>query len=385
VRENYLLQLALEMLETTNPYKKPLQGFCYSYVETRERYNVNFLDLLEKELQGKHKSFRKQNPLERDYLVCYIAIANTMVKYIEDYQPQSYAFLQETKLKFSKWLVCIAETYSVSEQIEPDLLKVNPNDCDTAITLLKALHPRKRVTVKEISEQMGIKERAVQKGLKKLDPTWNSDTEDMQDPPFRIGGRPVEVKINAKQPETGKATLYRTTNTVHPLVLLENQMQVGTLLKSLAHTYCVEHSYISYSIGLDIWYQLSEYSRERVKNFYASNDENLQDFLEDLEFAIPNKATYGFETERSLVTRLGSSSLSNEEILAFAAKGPGRPCNLILKTPEGGTVEMACCKIQWKRTDNDKLAYIATDLEGNQIEINKEDIEEIVILEDRAH
>lgn len=124
------------------------------------------------------------------------------------------------------------------------------------------------------------------------------------------------MKISAIAPESGKGDYYRTPNTVHPLVLLENQMQIGTLLKVLANSYYADESAVCYSIGLDIWYQLSEYSRNRVKAVFAIDDQNLQDFIEELEDTVPDSDGNKFQTERNMFEEI-HGSMSDQELLRY--------------------------------------------------------------------
>lgn len=331
MKKKSMYELAIEMLEATNPYKKPLDAFYYSYVLLKKRENKKLLCILRSKLAGKRRSVSSRGALEKDYAVCYKAIADSFDDYFADYKPQSFAFQQETKVKFARWLNEIARKYDIQEKIIPENLQVKPNESDTAIVMLKELHDRKGKKVSEIAETMHISPRAVQKNLRKLDPGLSNSEEDNRNAyvPFRIGGQPVKVKISAIPPESGKGDYYRTLNTVHPLVLLENQMQIGTLLKVLANSYYADESAVCYSIGLDIWYQLSDYSRNRVKAVFAIDDPNLQDFIEEIENTVPGSDENKFQTERNMFEEI-HGSMSDQELLRYAMKGAGRHCNIIL-------------------------------------------------------
>ncbi|MCI6730737.1 MAG: helix-turn-helix domain-containing protein [Lachnospiraceae bacterium] len=362
-KKKSMYELAVEMLEATNPYKKPLKDFHYSYMLLNARENKALLCILRSKLTGKRRSVSSRGALEKDYAVCYKAIADAFDDYFADYKPQSFAFQQETKVKFVRWLNEIARRYGIQEKIIPENLQVKPNESDTAIVMLKELHDRKGKKVSEIAEAMHISPRAVQKNLRKLDPELSNSEEDRNTyVPFRIGGQPVKVKISAMPPESGKGDYYKTSNTVHPLVLLENQMQIGTLLKVLANSYYADESGVCYSIGLDIWYQLSEYSRNRVKEVFAMDDENLQDFIEELEDTVPGSDENKFQTERNMFEQI-HGSMSDQELLRYVMKGAGRHCNISLSI-EGGKRKLIGYTLDCHRNEGDVAVYRAISPDG---------------------
>lgn len=177
MKKKSMYELAVEMLEATNPYKKPLEDFHYSYMLLKKRENKKLLCILRKNFTGKRRSVSSRGALDKDYAACYKAIADAFDDYFADYKPQSFAFQQETKVKFVRWLMEIARRYGIQEKTIPENLQVKPNESDTAIVMLKELHDRKGKKVSEIAETMHISPRAVQKNLRKLDPGLSNSEE----------------------------------------------------------------------------------------------------------------------------------------------------------------------------------------------------------------
>lgn len=368
-----MIQLALEMLNTTNPYPKAVHEFYYSYVQAKHREYISFENILKRKLQGKKRSVRSEGALEKDYSVCYSAIRDTMIEYFENYKPQSFAFQQETKSRFAKWLKMMEKKYGIPEEKLPRELDVNRNDQDTAIVMLKELHDRNGKTVRDIAEKMNISARAVQKDLKKLDPRLNQESEETElMPAFRIGGQPIHTNISVKKPYEGNINRYYTVNTVHPLVLLENQMQIGTLLQALAHSYNAGNE-TSYSIGLDIWYQLSAYSKERVKAYFVYNDDVFESFIKQIENEVPDSKGEKFQTEKSMFMNLG---MAEDELITYAMKGQGRRCNIVLKEKRE---ELVAQLLSYYTNDKGEIIYRATGLNGEINDFRREQLENIEI------
>ena len=109
-------------------------------------------------------------------------------------------------------------------------------------------------------------------------------------------------------------------NTVNPLILFPNVMMTGKLLQSLAQD---TESDVAQYIGADIWIQLTEYYKERIRSVYAEHDEQLTDFLDMIEYRISHGHVFGFLTEREMIL----DNLAEELLRAY--KG-NRLCNLTL-------------------------------------------------------
>lgn len=363
MEENSLYNLAIEMLESTNPYPVPVTTFKYS------RYDL--CSMIKTNIGRKTRSIKKEGALQKDYENCYEAIIASMLEYLENFHTNSFAYKQEIWRQFSKWIKKIEKEYRIPVNLRKEDFVENATDGDAVIAIVKALHKRGGNTVQDIAEETNMDIRPVQKWLKKLRTNQSNNVGDVGC--CRIAGQPVNLNIKVFTGKKSKTPRYKTTNTMHPIILQENLMEVGTLLQSLAHNYVDNSSDVSYHIGIDIWYQLSEYARNRVRKYYAYSDEKLKNFLDDIDDLLPDKTTYGFQTEREMVQVIPGSQ---REIFDFVMKGDGRYCNLYLKSSD----EPLCDQRLDYTQIEDEIRYWAIDENGKRTEICYEDIEEIEIV-----
>ena len=117
--------------------------------------------------------------------------------------------------------------------------------------------------------------------------------------------------------------------------MLPNVTQVAVLLSSLAQN---EGSDVAIGIGADIWLQLSDYCKERIKMNILPNNPTLSEFIDRIEYLIKRGHIVGFVKERDMDV----SSVS--ELLTIACKG-SRRCNIEL-VKDGKTIELNNQKIQ---------------------------------------
>ncbi|MDO4460776.1 MAG: hypothetical protein Q4C42_11995 [Clostridia bacterium] len=359
MNDKSLYELAVEMLETTNPYSKPVEK--------------NLLKRVENNLKNVNKSVHKTKADKINSEYCFSAISEALVNHIEKLENVSFSFQQVTKEKYKKWLEDIDSKYNAKKHSAPEELKIKPNERDTAITILKLLHSRKGLSTSDLANEMDISQRAVQKALLKLDPDLYKGDKASPDP-FRIGGHPITAKITEKPIKRDNAPLYFTENTVHPLILMENQMQIGTLLLSLANLYSDYYNETALTIGLDIWCQLSEYSKIRVREYFAYNNPNLKKFIEKIENITPADFSGSqFRTEREMFTSLNSDI---PDRLPYVMKGRGRKCNLQLFSQSETLVAQT---VDYYINEDKEIIYTATGNDGTVTEFNEDDIEYIEI------
>ena len=117
--------------------------------------------------------------------------------------------------------------------------------------------------------------------------------------------------------------------------MLPNVTQVAVLLSSLAQN---EGSDVAIGIGADIWLQLSDYCKERIKTKISPNNPTLSEFIDRIEYLIKRGHIVGFVKERDMDV----SSVS--ELLTIACKG-SRRCDIEL-VKDGKTIELYNQKIQ---------------------------------------
>lgn len=314
-----LYALAIEMLCSTNVYRRNIEEFHYPSQEDEEEVSLVHIVRYRSKNQARQ---RKRNTIEKQ--IAYKIVSASLAEYIENF-PAVFSFKQRTKEKFAVWLQKIAEQYEIEGVEIPEILKIQPNENDTAIVMLKALHERKGVSKEELTRKLGINHlRSIQKNLRKLSPDLYEGPDIEKDnvyTPFRIGGQPVVADIRVCGVNNKNQKLYSTPNTIHPIVLQENLMQVGTLLQALCRNYCDYESEISMGIATDIWSQLSDYAKERIERIFGAEDRTFQKFIDQLNNVCPNQGFGMFLTERQMASDI---EMMVGEALLYLEKADGR-------------------------------------------------------------
>ena len=328
MKERTLYTIAREMLRQTNPYKKDVTEIFYH----NDGEIISLLDTIKRNLtlyRGGTRNHSKTN-----LAIVYGVISQAMVEYLEDFH-SSYSFKQKTKINFCSWLKNIQKKYNLAQLEIPPELEVKSSEMDTGITMLKELHARDGITKDDLCYKLDLKPRAVQKNLRKLSPDlYEGEKDDISEEaeyvPFRIGGQPIRIDIRVKGNITDRRKYYYTPNTIHPIVLQENLMQVGALLKALCNSYynVQRESRLDLLIAIDIWSQLSDYAKERMKTVYTIGDEDFKEFIEILDDECPDDYASTYHTEREMIE---TGELSIEECLLFLAKACERTATIILK------------------------------------------------------
>lgn len=255
----------------------------------------------------------------------------------------------------------------------PKELQYDNENQSTVVLLLKELQNRRGVTKEELRERLRLKPRQIAKDLRKLDHSLikSPETADMSDyVPFRIGGQPVRVKISAsRNPENpaDKSLYFKTVNSLHPIVLQENMMQAGTLIQALCRNYYEYESSVSLYIATDIWYQLSDYAKSRIRLMYRF-DQDMQSFLEIMEGDFPagNRARY--VTERKLYQE---GDFSDEEMLMYFVKVSDRRCNITLRDASGADHILYDQSLSISQDGDGRLIYIARGRDGETVSFSK--------------
>ena len=182
------------------------------------------------------------------------------------------------------------------------------------VELLKLLQAREGISKSKLQEELGVGYKTVQNDLRALSPSLGKVDQEL-----KIGGHVIRVDIKEKR-LSDNSKEYHSPNTVNPLILFPNVMMTGKLLQSLAQD---TESDVAQYIGADIWIQLTEYYKERIRSVYAEHDEQLTDFLDMIEYRISHGHVFGFLTEREMIL----DNLAEELLRAY--KG-NRLCNLTL-------------------------------------------------------
>ena len=304
-------------------------------------------------------------------------IAYGMNYYIRGYQAIP-AFKQKIWNQFYEWLLCIGKKYNISkiEDIADTVLE-KPVDEDLAVAVVKALHVGASKT--EMADMYCVSEKTIQNTLHLLDPTLDQDAgsgkmkEKRKTP--RFGGQLLQVDIKSENVEELKADnskkvgkkyrKYSTEETLHPVALQMNVTQVGIFLKGMQLAFDTEVSYHSLNMAINVWSQLSEYCKSRLKEWYHPEDIDFHGFLQTVEEAENAKP---FITE---VEMFDDESVDNQLNLAF--KG-SRRCNIKLD----GKVYRDC-RIHF---DINRHNYIIKHGDDEYEIENVDDIEEMLLFKD---
>ena len=353
--ESTLLTIAMEMLQSTNVYAKSIEEISYGKREYDEdTYKITLIDIVQAKTNAYRGGFRAntQNNKQQAYSV----IVNAMIEFL-DGMPANYSFKMHTHKKFSQWCNKIKEQYQVSTVDEEEWFYKKANEQDKGILIVKALQSREGVTKSDIAGICGVDERTIQKDLRRISPNLygNPDNNEMPYKPFTIGGQPIQVNICEKQEKGDRGkTLYYTPNSLHPIVLQGNLMQIISLLKALSMGYEDENG-ICAELAKDIWFQLSDYAKDRVKNAISWEEPEFEDFIAIIEDECPTDQTVFYQTDRDMM-RNECLELSKKDKIMFLQKHYGSIADIEIEST-GGTERLEKQKLLDARVIDDIYTF----------------------------
>ena len=261
-------------------------------------------------------------------------ICEAMGQYISSFPaPATYKQVLWEKMKL--WLERIADDLGQQEEYEMFLEDFEPPVSDDPIIhVIKALHNRDGITREDIARELCESERNAKNILNRLDASL---TDGHRGNIVRIAGQEVSVciesedRVDTRRGDTPvRKRYFHTPNTVNPIFLQENIMQVGTLLKSLAQSYYTDEGYeneIVLGIALDIWLQLSEYAKERISSFFVAGDKKLSGLIRDVENRV-EEGSGGFMTEKEMLHEMMANGTERLEDLLIDAWKTGRKVDI---------------------------------------------------------
>ena len=242
-----------------------------------------------------------------------------------------WEYLMQWLDKFEEVLSQEGEAVTIADEYLPTDSLIG----DTNIELVKMLH--KGATKEEISEKLQITPRAVQEKIAALNGKRKL--------PLRVGGQALRVNVSdvrivpregeeASEKKSKKNTKeYHTWNTLHPVTLQLNVMQLWTLFRALA-LYHSKGMELGDDIAKDIWVQLSEYGQDRLKALSKDwmierlmpldEDVDLSNYLNKLKSESGNSA-HEFHTERELLLASDDNVHCEAYLMFYKA---GRECNV---------------------------------------------------------
>lgn len=236
------------------------------------------------------------------------SIVNGMDYYLHDLQAP---IIQKQRIWeiFMQWLKNIAaESGILFDEQEISEVIPRPMEVNYIIEMIKKLHFSNRgCTKEELAEEYGVSERTVKDTINKLNKGINGG--------IRIAGQKIDYSIQEKYiyDEKDKVTRrhFSGKSTMNPVFLQLNIAQVHSLLNGLKLSYYTEARNMAISSGVDIWSQLSEYTKKRIKVVYGAMDKELLQYLDCVEEAIAESPFALFRTERE---QIREEDLTLEEI-----------------------------------------------------------------------
>lgn len=359
---NNLYELAVKMLEETNPFKCDVDQLVYEVSEGQHKEEYKLLKILKELIGGHKKSVKREGSEQADLSFCLKYISEAFYKYYENFNSYSYAHKNLVKQQLYNWQEDIKRKFNINNVELIKELEPGRDDLDKSIALIKLLHDRDGISVTTMSEKLDISTRAVQKGLKKLSGEGDENVL------VHIGGQPVQIKLDIK--DDTRPPLYKTENTLHPLVLQENLMQAADLLEALADSYIEKERVISLVNAINVWTQLSDYAKNRIKIFYALFNANLKEFIELIESIAPNQKNITmFSNERNMIEDWGGSQ---KEAFKFYIKGRNRHCSVKLKNRSDEIVNQT---LDLDFDDAGIPIIVIRDNDGNEIKVKYNEIE----------
>lgn len=362
-----LYTIACEMLNKTNVFQKELSEMRYTFMHEE----ISLLSCIKKETSKHGNKFCEKS--ESNLQFAYECIIYAMIFYLEDY-PASFSFKQQTRELFITWVKKIQKKYSIKNDDASKKLKPITAEKDTGVAMLKVLHPRKGVTYKDIEAQLDVGLRTIQKSLVKISPSLY-DGPKVAYPPFRLGGQPLYANITLVKKEENEKTedkRFITKNTVHPLVLQENLPQLATLLKALAHQFWDYEDDKTRIIGIDIWSQMSVYARNKIIDYYAFNDKDLESFVKIISNTCPDDHACLFYTEKEMMKNL-EIELPLDDAISHLMKVEGRKGIIILNSEE----QIEVCQIDPKISNEGEKYYRVVDSNGDVKKIKIDEIRNV--------
>ncbi len=275
-------------------------------------------------------------------------ILRGMNQYLKSYNSIP-AFKQRRWMELVKWVknMDCDEDIDIDDMVDEFLFE--PVQESTAVAVLKLIQGEDvslGKTKKELAKEIGVSDKAIQKTLHSLDSSLDQKKKDgtktQNQKPLRFAGQllnvdikldtfvekpfgyeePVLVDDDEEKVRNVSSTRYYSPEACNPVALQMSVYQAGTMLKGLQLTYNRDISFNSLNIAINIWSQLSEYCKTRLREKYHPEDEEFREFIK-----LVNEKEQGdpFVTEVDIFDK---ESLDSKLNLAF--KGDRR-CDVQLK------------------------------------------------------
>ena len=239
-----------------------------------------------------------------------------------------------------------------------------PVEEDVVISIIKALHNQEGISKEELRAKYGVDPKTIQNYIYTLSGKRASAS-------LRIGGFAVKVPVECHKEVSRRQEprKYYTPNTLNPVVLQMNTIQTATLLQSFYYNH-KKGNVIPLDMAIDVWSQLSNYTKKRIRDIFCKKDQAFSVFIEQIDTQAQS-LSYQFTNETDML-RTGDISL--KEQLLIAEKG-GLICDICLANP------VRSLKKQRIYYDNTCGQYYALPADGPTVEklyLFESELEELV-------
>lgn len=343
-------QYIVDMLENTGEAHTAIVGRLLSQGEETPR---------------SFKSILRQRISSKPELVNDVWAFREIVRAICDYIHQYHAPASTKQYLYNDlYSLCknLAQSHNIADYQSHLNLLPEPVAEDLTIALVKDLHAREGVTKADLARLHNVDERTIQNKIQALD--GNSKHK-----PLRIGGFAVHVPVvHSKKTQRDEVLRYHTPNTMNPLVLQLNTTQAATLLQSL-HFNHQQGNFLPLDLAVDIWCQLSDYTRKRIREVFCRNDPDFAEFLDWIHGEVES-LTHHFMSESEV---LDSRDLSEGEMMLIADKG-GEICDIELKNPLRSRSRQ---RVKYDHDQHRYYAVSADEPDGERLYFTEEEVGEI--------
>lgn len=250
-------------------------------------------------------------------------ITNCMEYYLDSCE-LSIVYKKKIWKDLSAWLRIIAYDLDINiDYSENDFIE-NPSSNDPAIEIIKELHYYKNkgnvqtaagkgVTKEKLSNRLKVSEKTVKDIINKLDKNYHSSE-------LRIAGQKVLLDVDSVyfyDEEAGVRNRYFSSkSTLNPVFLQFNISQIFTLLNGCKLSYEAEERNMALYTAMEIWDQLSSYTKGRIKAFYCYKYPDFADFISDVEAEIESSEVHMYVSDREQIEDMDLNKAEIDEITA---------------------------------------------------------------------
>lgn len=294
-----------EVLEKTGHLSN---GEYYLFLDdSNERKGPSLLEYVMAETGGK-ESIEASEVFE--------SILSAMSYFMDDYSAPNI-YRQKLWNRFLGWLRNIALELKI-EFDEDMICQIMPRPFvgDKTIEIIKDLHYSPQGLSKaQIADKYRISERTVKELLNRLD-------KNVKGSELYIAGQRVGINIKHKdvcdiynEQGSSRYRFFSAASTVNPIFLQMNIAQVHSLINGLKCSYYHEERDMSIASAVEIWSQLSDYTRNRIRLVYAQNDNELAQFLDIVEDELDSFHLHTYVSERDILSENILSDYEQNEIM----------------------------------------------------------------------